>query len=83
MLRSSRTRWYGHVDCSIGWISQVHMLNLVAQKRSRAKIPRAWAKITLETLAPGGQAACGILAPGGQAAQGPRQTDTPVSQGNK
>ena len=34
VLWSSRMRWYGHVECSKGWISQVCKLNVVAQKRS-------------------------------------------------
>ena len=34
VLRSSRMRWYGHVELGKGWISQVHTLNIVAQKRS-------------------------------------------------
>ena len=27
-------RWYGHIECSKGWNSQVRKLNVVAQKRS-------------------------------------------------
>ena len=34
VLCSSRMRWYGHVEHSKGWISQVRKLNIVAQKRS-------------------------------------------------
>ena len=34
LLRSSRMRWYGHVERNRGWISQVRKLNIVAQKRS-------------------------------------------------
>ena len=34
VLRSSRMRWYGHVERSKGWIAQVRKLNIVAQKRS-------------------------------------------------
>ena len=33
-LRTSRMRWFGHVERSTGWISEVRMLNVVAQKRS-------------------------------------------------
>ena len=32
MLCSCRMRWYGHVECSKGWIAQVRKLNIVAQK---------------------------------------------------
>ena len=31
VLRSSRMRWYGHVELSTGWITQVRKLNIVAQ----------------------------------------------------
>ena len=34
MLRNSRMRWFGHVERSTGWISEVRKLNEVAQKRS-------------------------------------------------
>ena len=33
-LRTSRMRWFGHVECSTGWTAEVHKLNVVAQKRS-------------------------------------------------
>ena len=31
---TSRMRWFGHVEGSTGWISEVRKLNVVAQKRS-------------------------------------------------
>ena len=34
VLRTSRMRWFGHVECSTGWISEVPKLSVVAQKRS-------------------------------------------------
>ena len=34
VLRTSRMRWFGHVEHSTGWIAEVCKLNVVAQKRS-------------------------------------------------
>ena len=34
VLRTGRMRWFGHVERSNGWISEVRKLNVVAQKRS-------------------------------------------------
>ena len=34
VLRTSRMRWFGHVERSTGWIAKVRKLNVVAQKRS-------------------------------------------------
>ena len=34
VLRTSRMRWFGHVEHSTGWIAEVRKLNVVAQKRS-------------------------------------------------
>ena len=34
VLRTGRMRWFGHVERSTGWISEVHKLNVVAQKRA-------------------------------------------------
>ena len=34
VLRTSRMRWFGHVESSTGWIAKVRKLNVVAQKRS-------------------------------------------------
>ena len=33
VLRTSRMRWFGHVERSTGWIAEVRKLNVVAQKR--------------------------------------------------
>ena len=33
VLRTSRIRWDGHVECSTGWIAEVQKLNVVAHKR--------------------------------------------------
>ena len=34
VLRTGRMRWFGHVERSTGWISEVRKLNVAAQKRS-------------------------------------------------
>ena len=34
VLRTGRMRWFGHVERSTGWISEIRKLNVVAQKRS-------------------------------------------------
>ena len=34
VLRTSRMRWFGHVERSTGWIAEVLEINVVAQKRS-------------------------------------------------
>ena len=34
VLRTSRMRWFGHVERSTGWIAEVRKLNVVTQKRS-------------------------------------------------
>ena len=34
VLRTGRMRWFGHVERSTGWISEVRKLNVVAQKRA-------------------------------------------------
>ena len=34
VLRTSRMRWFGHVERSTGWIAEVRKLNVAAQKRS-------------------------------------------------
>ena len=34
VLHTTRMRWFGHVERSIGWIAEVRKLNVVAQKRS-------------------------------------------------
>ena len=44
VLRTGRMRWFGHVERSTGWISEVRKLNVVSQKRSgRPWI--SWAKV--------------------------------------
>ena len=34
VLRTGRMRWFGHIERSTGWISEVRKLNVVEQKRS-------------------------------------------------
>ena len=34
VLHTSRMRWFGHKERSTGWISEVHKMNVVSQKRS-------------------------------------------------
>ena len=46
VLRSSRMRWYGHIQCSKGCIAQVRKLNAVAQKRS-GKQRKSWDEVLL------------------------------------
>ena len=45
--RSSRMRWYAHVERSKGWIAQVRKLNIVAQKRS-GKPRKSWDEVLLD-----------------------------------
>ena len=40
-------RWYGHVECSKGWIAQVRKLNIAAQKRS-GKPKKSWDEVLLD-----------------------------------
>ena len=47
VLRSSRMRWYGHVERSKGWNAQVRKLNIVAQKRS-GKPRKSWGEVLLD-----------------------------------
>ena len=47
VLRSSRMRWYGHVEHSKGWIARVRKLNIVAQKRS-GKPRKSWDEVLLD-----------------------------------
>ena len=47
VLRSSWMRWFGHVERSKGWISQLRKLNLVAQKRS-GKPRESWDEVLLD-----------------------------------
>ena len=46
VLRTSRIRWFGHVEHSVGWISQVRMLDLdTCKKPGRAK--KTWNELIL------------------------------------
>ena len=46
MLRSSRMRWYGHVERIKGFISQVRKLNEVAQNIKRSgKLRKSWDEV--------------------------------------
>ena len=47
MLRSSRIRWYGHVERIKGFISQVRNLNVVARNRS-GKLRQSWDEVLLD-----------------------------------
>ena len=44
VLRIGRMRWFGHVECSTGWISEVHKLNVVAQKRA-SRPRKSWDEV--------------------------------------
>ena len=44
VLRTGRMRWFGHVERSTGWISEVRKLNVVAQKRS-GRPRKSWDKV--------------------------------------
>ena len=44
VLRSSKMRWYGHVNGIKGFISQVRELNVVAQNRS-GKLRKSWDEV--------------------------------------
>ena len=62
VLRTSRMRWFGHVERSTGWIAEVPKLNVVAKKRSdrpwkswdevvkngRKKLDMIWTLLTLK-----------------------------------
>ena len=37
VLRTGRMRWFGHVERSTGWISEVRKLNVVTEKIWQAK----------------------------------------------
>ena len=46
VLRTSRMRWYGHVERSAGWISQVRKLDLdICKKPGRPK--KTWNELIL------------------------------------
>ena len=44
VLRTSRMRWFGHVECSTGWIAKVRKLNVVAQKRQK----KTWDEVLVD-----------------------------------
>ena len=46
-LRSSKVRWYGHVERIKGFIFQVCKLNVVAQNRS-GKLRKSWDEVLLD-----------------------------------
>ena len=46
VLRSSRMRWYGHVERSKGWISQVRKLNIVAKRSGKPR--KSWDEVLLD-----------------------------------
>ena len=47
VLRTGRMRWFGHVERSTGWISEVRKLNVVAQKRS-GRPRKSWDEVIKE-----------------------------------
>ena len=47
VLRSSKMRWYGHVERIKGFISQVRKLNVVAQNTS-SKLRKSWDELLLD-----------------------------------
>ena len=44
VLRTSRIRWFGHVERSTGWIAEVRKLNVIAQKRS-GRPKKSWDEV--------------------------------------
>ena len=44
VLRTSRMRWFGHVERSTGWIAEVRKLNVVAKKRS-GRPRKSWVEV--------------------------------------
>ena len=47
VLRTSRMRWFGHVECSTGWIAKVRKLNVVAQKRP-GRPKKTWDEVLMD-----------------------------------
>ena len=47
VLRTSRMRWFGHVERSTGWIAKVRKLNVVAQKRP-GRPKKTWDEVLVE-----------------------------------
>ena len=47
VLRTSRMRWFGHVERSTGWIAQVRKIHVAAQKRpGRSK--KTWDEVLID-----------------------------------
>ena len=46
VLCTGRMRWFGHVERSTGWISEVRKLNVVAQKRS-GRPRKSWDEVIM------------------------------------
>ena len=47
VLRTSRMRWFGHVERSTGWIAKVRKLNVVAQKRP-GRPKKTWDEVLMD-----------------------------------
>ena len=47
VLRTSRLRWFGHVERSTGWIAKVRKLNVVAQKRP-GRPKKTWDEVLMD-----------------------------------
>ena len=47
VLRTSRMRWFGHIECSTGWITKVRKLNVVAQKRP-GRPKKTWDEVLVD-----------------------------------
>ena len=47
VLRTSRMRWFGRVECSTGWIAKVRRLNVVAQKRP-GRPKKTWDEVLMD-----------------------------------
>ena len=47
VLRTSRMRWFGHVQRSTGWIAKVRKLKIVAQKRP-GRPKKTWDEVLVD-----------------------------------
>ena len=47
VLRTSRMRWFGHVERSTGWIAKERKLNVVAQKRP-GRPKKTWDEVLVD-----------------------------------
>ena len=47
VLRTSRMRWFGHVERSTGWIAKICKLNVVAQKRP-GRQKKTWDEVLVD-----------------------------------